>query len=186
MQKDSNPRELIGRASPIIELYFELNQLKNIYRTGYLDRGLSKEKCESVADHSLSVALLSLIIADEHFQELDTGKIVKIAIIHDVPEVYIGDLTPFEILPEEKTILEYKAFERIFSKMRNYDYYLSLFKEYKNQSSKEAVLVYQVDKLERFMQAKIYEKRGYIKNDFDIDKIYDTKVREILDEVSKL
>ncbi len=49
---------------PLIQAYFELNHLKQLYRQGWLRVGIPPERCESVAEHSLGVALLCLFIAD--------------------------------------------------------------------------------------------------------------------------
>ena len=67
-------RHLDGKESlPIIEVFFEFNHLKTLYRQGWLHHGVTKEHCETVAEHSLGVALLALFLADEHFPQLDKG-----------------------------------------------------------------------------------------------------------------
>ncbi|HYO58827.1 HD domain-containing protein [Archangium sp.] len=53
---------LQGRSTlALIEAYFELNHLKQLYRQGWLRVGLARERCESVAEHSFGVALLCLL-----------------------------------------------------------------------------------------------------------------------------
>jgi putative hydrolase of HD superfamily len=79
---------------PIIEAYFEFVQLKQLYRQGWLHKGISLQNCETVAEHSFCVALLALILADEYSVELDTAKVIRMALIHDLGEIYAGDFTP--------------------------------------------------------------------------------------------
>jgi putative hydrolase of HD superfamily len=79
---------------PIIEAYFEFVQLKQLYRQGWLHKGISPQNCETVAEHSFCVALLALILADEYSVELDTAKVIRMALIHDLGEIYAGDFTP--------------------------------------------------------------------------------------------
>ncbi|MEM7825710.1 MAG: HD domain-containing protein, partial [Candidatus Aenigmatarchaeota archaeon] len=69
--KDTPPINYIKdkRVDEIIKLYYELNHLKQLYRKGWL-RSVQKEKCESVADHSFTVAVLSLFLAEKYFPEL--------------------------------------------------------------------------------------------------------------------
>ncbi|MFY2561695.1 HD domain-containing protein [Corallococcus terminator] len=64
--KSSPPIALLGgrKTLPLIETYFELNHLKQLFRQGWLRVGVAPERCESVAEHSLFVALLSLFIVD--------------------------------------------------------------------------------------------------------------------------
>lgn len=153
---------LHGRKTlPLIEAYFELNQLKQLFRQGWLRVGLPPERCESVAEHSLFVALLCLFIAEGWFPEADASKVVRIALLHDLGEAYVGDLTPHDgVGREEKHALERQAVERILGKLPRGAEYVALWDEYEHGSSFEARLVRQVDRLEMGMQACVYEHQG--------------------------
>jgi putative hydrolase of HD superfamily len=70
-----------------------IGRLKEIPRTGWLDRGIPDEETESVADHSYGVALLAWLLAPE---ELDRGRVVELALIHDLAEAVVGDVTPYD------------------------------------------------------------------------------------------
>jgi putative hydrolase of HD superfamily len=153
---------LSGRkASPLIEAYFELNQLKQLFRQGWLRVGLPRERCESVAEHSYGVALLCLFLADAYFPEMDASKVVRIALLHDLGEAYAGDLTPHDgVSREQKHALERQAAERILAKLPRGAEYLALWDEYEHGASLEARLVRQVDRLEMGLQACVYELQG--------------------------
>ena len=94
--KDTNPsRHLQGKeASAIIELYFDLCHLKQIYRQGWLQHGISPLRCESVADHSFGVAMLVMFLADQYAPELDMAKLLRLSLLHDFGEIDAGDVTP--------------------------------------------------------------------------------------------
>jgi putative hydrolase of HD superfamily len=153
---------LHGRSTlPLIQLYFELNHLKQLYRQGWLRVGLAPERCESVAEHSLGVALLCLFIAEEHFPEADAAKVVRIALLHDVGEARVGDLTPHDgVSAEDKHARERRAVEQLFEKLPRGAEYLALWEEYERGASFEARLVKQVDRLEMGLQALVYEFQG--------------------------
>ena len=70
--------------------------LKEIGRTGWLDRGVDPLAAESVADHSWSVALLAWLLAADD-PSLDRDRVLKIALLHDLAETITGDLTPYEV-----------------------------------------------------------------------------------------
>ena len=73
----------VGEAlSPLIEAYVEVNHLKQLYRRGWLQRGIPAERCESVAEHSFGVAVLSLFLLDAHFPTLDRIKVLQMALLH--------------------------------------------------------------------------------------------------------
>src|SRR4051794_15354555 len=70
-----------------------IGRLKEIPRTGWLDRGILAEETESVADHSYGVALLAWLLAPD---ALDRGRVVELALIHDLAEAVVGDVTPYD------------------------------------------------------------------------------------------
>ena len=91
-----------------------LPQLKQLYRQGWLKRGVPPERCESVAEHTLGVAVLVMLLADTRFPELDAQKVLRMALLHDFGEIDAGDFTPIDgISLQEKHRLEKESvFER--------------------------------------------------------------------------
>jgi putative hydrolase of HD superfamily len=75
------------------ELVEAIGRLKEVPRTGWLDRGIPPGETESVADHSFGVALLAWLMAPD---ELDRARVVELALIHDLAEAVIGDVTPYD------------------------------------------------------------------------------------------
>ena len=149
------------RTLPLLEAYFEANQLKQLYRQGWLRVGIPQERCESVAEHSFGVALLCLLVIEAHFPEADASRAVRIALLHDLGEAYVGDLTPSSGVDKaEKHRLEREAVRRILGKLPRGEAHLALWEEYEAGSSFEARLVRQLDRLEMGLQACIYEGQG--------------------------
>ena len=101
--KNRNPALLLEgkKVDPIIEFYFELNHLKQLFRQGWLLKGIPVDKCESVADHLFGTSILTLIIADNHFETLNTVKLLKMVLIHELGEIYLGDITPHDHISKE-------------------------------------------------------------------------------------
>jgi len=135
-------------------------KLKNIKRTGWLSKAKIL-RAESVADHSYSLTALSMVFSD--FLGLDTEKVMKICIIHDLAESIIGDYMPEEISIGEKQIKEDDAMKIIISSFPDNIalLYSNVWKEYCLNQTKEARLVKTLDKVEMFLQAKQYLKNGY-------------------------
>ena len=144
---------------PIIQIYYEFANLKHLYRQGWLARDIPTEQCESVAEHTLGVALAAMFLADLSYPDLDPLKIIRMALIHDFGEIYAGDIIPTDQIPsEEKSDLEKEAVIQIFKGLPNGGDYLSLWEEFEKGTSPEARIVRQIDKLEMALQASIYEK----------------------------
>jgi len=191
--KNSNPIEFLAgkKLDPIIEIYFQINHLKHLLRQGWLMRGIAEDKCESVGDHSFAAAFLGMLIAKKYFPELDTAKIIKMSLIHELGEVDSGDLTPFDkASKKERYIKEKTGIEKIFSRFPEGKEYLKLWEEFEENNSVEAKFAKQIDQLEKAMQATVYAKQ-YGKNlDEFIEsaraRIEDKKLLDLLDNLKKI
>ena len=69
----------------------EMLELKQLPRTGWVRSGINNP--ESVAAHSWGMAILALKLTPK---ELDLSKVLSLCLIHDIPEVRVGDLTPHD------------------------------------------------------------------------------------------
>lgn len=127
--------------------------LKRIPRTGWVRNNV--EHPESVADHSMRTAFLAMIICPP---EVDKDKAVKMALIHDVAESIVSDITPLDgVTLEDKYTRENNAWTEI-SQSLGTDEMQKLWAEMEAGESLEAKFVYQLDKLEMLIQAEEYEK----------------------------
>ena len=135
-------------------------RLKKIKRTGWLAKGKILNG-ESIADHSYSLSALCMVFSD--ILGLDTGKIMKMCIIHDLAESIMGDIMPGEIAEKEKKMKENKVMKSILFSLPvsiRTDY-IAIWKEFLLNESEEAQLVHKVDKLEMLLQAREYFLHGY-------------------------
>ena len=166
MQTKADPpaRLLDGRtASPFIRAYFEINQLKLLYRQGWLKRGLPIERCESVAEHTFSMAVLAMLLADANFPDLDVHRILRLALIHDIGEIHAGDITPADAVDAiEKHRLEHESVRQVLGMLPNGAEYVALWQEYEDGSTAEARFVKQIDRLEMGLQAGVYQMQGIV------------------------
>ena len=136
--------------------------LKNISRQGWIDK-LSLDSPESVADHSYSMAIMSMVISD--LENYNSEKILKMVLLHDLAESKIGDYTPDQISKEKKKEMENKAFFEIVRNLPDSvrTQYLKIWQEYQENNSPESKIVHQIDRLEMALQAKLYQKEGHSK-----------------------
>ena len=172
----------------ILDFFKTAQNLKNISRQGWIDK-LSMSNPESVADHSYSMALMSMTISD--LENYDSEKILKMVLLHDLAESKIGDYTPEQIDAEKKKKLENNAFLEIIQSLPQpiKSQYLKIWQEYQENNSVESKLVHQIDKLEMVLQAKDYQKSGYPKEKlvsfFESSKkeITDPKLKELFTKI---
>ena len=178
-------RHLEGKeVPPIVQVFFEFNHLKALFRQGWLRHGITKADCETVAEHSLGVALLALFLADECFPELDKAKLILMGLLHDFGEIYAGDIVPGKMSLAEKHELERKSVERVFGRLAKGKDYLAVWEEFEEGKTAEARFLKEIDRLEMGLQASVYEQEGL----GDLSVFFDSadqalstpKLREIL------
>ena len=168
--KAENPAGLLERlslppgkeAAPFIQAYFELCHLKQLFRQGWLRRGIPRERCESVAEHSFGVAVLALWLAQAHSPRLDQNKVLRMALLHDCGEIYAGDIIPSDpVTAQEKHQRELEAVRQVFEKLPGGESYVQLWQEFEAGESPEAQFVRQIDRLEMGLQASVYTAQGF-------------------------
>jgi putative hydrolases of HD superfamily len=176
--------------SPALGAALQLGQLKQLYRQGWLHRGLPPQKCESVAEHSFGTALLGLLLLDQLPREIDPLRLLQLALIHDAGEVHAGDLTPADgVSAEEKLALERQSVQRIFGPLPAGERLLALWEEYEAGATLEARLVKQLDRLEMALQAVIYQRHEGLETDEFLDSAAEVidhpALRTLLDEMQE-
>lgn len=187
--KAENPIGLLKERenTPLVAAYFELCHLKQIYRQGWLRRGVPRQRCESIAEHSFGVAVLALWLAQSQ-PELEVNKVVRMALLHDLGEVYAGDIIPGDgVSEEEKHQREAEAVRQILSRLPDGLEHIKLWVEYEAGVSAEARFVRQIDRLEMGLQAAVYQRQGLIDgNEFFISArqaLSDPRLAAFLDEI---
>ena len=135
--------------------------LKTTKRTGWVLRGVHNP--ESVADHMYRMSLMSMIASFSN-GALDTNRCIKLALVHDLAEAKVGDITPHcGVSDEEKYRLELQTMEQISQMLGGNmggDEILALWKEYEEGTTEEAKLLKDLDKIEMILQAQEYEAEG--------------------------
>lgn len=144
----------------LIALYGQIATLKLLPRAGWLQRGVAS--AESVAEHTFGVAALALFAGDA-VGGLDRGKLLAIALLHDLAEVALGDLPASArrlIGASAKRDAEQRALYELLAAHPNQAEYMALWSEYAAASSPEARLVKGLDRVEMLAQALLYERAG--------------------------
>ena len=137
------------------ETFIEILGLKDLDRAGWLRSGLSN--VESVAAHSWGVAFLAFHLCPE---ELDRQRLMEMAICHDVAEIKVGDITPYDgISSEDKVAMETEAMLAISSKLPRGVEMLELYMEYEAGITPEARFLKLCDKLDMALQSYEYQNR---------------------------
>jgi putative hydrolases of HD superfamily len=158
-----------------------VGQLKSLPRQGWVDRGVANP--ESVADHTFRAVMLAWTLGSA--AGLDTDRLVKLMLVHDLAEAEVGDATPYgalladagpdevrrwrELLPaeqldtlkREKHAREAAALARMVVTLPEAlaSEIHELARDYAERGSPEARFAAQIDKIEALLQAMEYAER---------------------------
>lgn len=114
---------------------------RNIYATG-------TDRKENDAEHSYQLALFVMYVADAYHLDIDVGKAVKYAIVHDLTEVFDGDKNIFDTVGRaDKKEREQIAAQRITKMFPEWIGFRQLIEDYENLVDEESRLVNGLDKV---------------------------------------
>ncbi|XP_059447685.1 uncharacterized protein LOC132179073 [Corylus avellana] len=154
-------------SSSAIDFLTLCHSLKTTKRKGWINHGIKGP--ESIADHMYRMSLMALIAGD--LPGVNRERCIKIAIVHDMAEAIVGDITPSDGVPkEEKSRREQAALNEMCEVLgggMRAEEIKELWQEYENNSSLEANLVKDFDKVEMILQALEYEaEHGKVLDEF--------------------
>ncbi|KAG2733958.1 hypothetical protein G9P44_003483 [Scheffersomyces stipitis] len=161
--------------------------LKTQKRTGWVDRGIPAEKVESISDHMYRMSIISMFIPNEN---IDISKCVKIALVHDIAESLVGDITPFGgVTKAEKHRRELESIQYLSEIIKPYNErfskeILELWLDYEEIRTIEARYVKDIDKYEMIQQAWDYEQDFGLT--YDLSEFYDSRTAIVSKEIGEL
>lgn len=147
-------------------LYFmhHLQNLKICKRTGWYHHRVPEP--ESISDHMYRMAVMAILLKED---KVDIRKCVMMALVHDLAEALVGDLTPHcKVDKDEKTRRELDAIHFLtYDLLGDTDASNTIFQlwyEYEQRQSLESKLVKDLDCFELCLQAYEYEKTHEIED----------------------
>ena len=142
----------------LLDGLLEATALKALPRAGWVRQGVRGP--ESVAGHSWGVAWLVLALLPD---TMDRGRALAYAVLHDLPEVRVGDLTPKDqVSPAHKHQREAAAMEGLAARVGETrgGALSELWQAYEAQGDPEARFVRELDRLDMALQALTYARQG--------------------------
>ncbi len=137
-----------------IELLYEIGSLRNVPRGWRQHLGMD---CASDLEHTLRVAWLALMLSRKEGVG-DEAKILKMALVHDLPETRVSDHSYVQKV-YVTNIDEEGAARDMFNNTCVADYF-DVFKEFEARSCIEAQIVKDADNLDVEIELKELEELG--------------------------
>ena len=163
-----------------LDFFLDVGRLKGKKRRGWIINRIRNS--ESTAEHIFRMAIISWVLSKK--KRLDVKRVLKMALVHDLCEVYAEDITPYDPLlgddaKENNRILKSWPKFSIKQKKDNIKWHakvdrqgmlkllsglprdlrremITSWEEFEQGNSREAKFVRQVDKFENFLQGMEY------------------------------
>lgn len=146
----------------VLKYYVLCNKLKNIIRTGWKDWNVERIRLESVAEHIFGVQMLAIAMKSEYEYDINIMKVIFMLAVHELEEIYIGDLTQFELSREKKKKIGHKAVSEILNCLIDKKEIEGLILEFDDRKTNEAKFAFQCDKLECDLQCRLYDEENCV------------------------
>jgi 5'-deoxynucleotidase YfbR-like HD superfamily hydrolase len=138
-----------------LEFLLDANALEGVKRTGFV---MSKvPDPENVAAHTFGVAAAAMLLADRVDEPVDRGRMLAMAVLHDIGEVRVGDVALIH-KSEEDDAEEAEAVRDILDGLP--PLYLEIYEEHLARETVEARIVKAADKLQMMVKVLAYEREG--------------------------
>jgi putative hydrolase of HD superfamily len=169
-----------------IDLLYEVGSMRNVQRSWRQYFGMD---CANILEHSIRVALIALILGRLEGVK-DEGKLLKMALVHDLPETRAGDLTHLQRLYSDRD--EAKAAEALFADT-NLEDLTEVLEEYEERHSIEAKIIKDADNLDVDLELRELADKGSVlpaqwKKSRKIireKKLYTKSAKKLWDEIEK-
>lgn len=174
-----------GNLSDIVTFLMEVDKLKNVQRRTRL---LNHGRHENSAEHSWHFALAALSLAPFASQEVDINRVIKMALLHDIVEIDVGDVLVYDLAAREAVALkEAEAAIRLFGLLPSpqKEQFLSLWQEYEAGITMDAKFAGALDRVLPILLNLHNEGQSWRENNVTLRQVLErnAKVGETLPEL---
>jgi len=168
-----------SRLEKQIKFLLEIDKMKTIYRQTIL---IDKSRQENDAEHSWHFATMAVILYEYvDGSKVDLFRVIKMALVHDLVEIYAGDTYAYDIVAnlgsEER---EKKAANKLFKLLPEDQAkeIKQLWEEFDKKETEDAKYAVAIDTLQPFLSSYYTEGKMWKINKVTADKVY-TRMKRI-------
>jgi len=154
----------------IVNFIIELDKLKAVLRK---TKPVGLDRYENIAEHSWQVCLLAQLLGKYASRPLDIVRVTELLLVHDIPEIDVGDQIVYQTKDNSRADAEREAAERIFGLLPEHQagWLMSRWQEYEDRKTSEAVFAYAIDRLMPVLQNINNNGQSWRENRIPVDKI---------------
>ena len=159
------------KPAELLEFLAMAEKLKCNTRHSYTSSG----RHESVAEHSFRLALMAYMVSDE-VPEIDTDKVIRMCLVHDLGEAITGDIPSFEKTDSDEAA-EDSAVSGFVNQLPEYwkKQLGEMYSEMNELKTPEAKLYKALDKLEAVIQHNEADIFTWLPLEYELQLTYGTE-----------
>jgi putative hydrolase of HD superfamily len=159
-----------GDFAQISAFILEMDRLKAVLRKTKL---VAIDRYENSAEHSWHVALLAMLLADRAVEPVDIQRVVEILLVHDIPEIVIGDVIVYAAPDPNRAAEETLAARELFGMLPEPQATMCFerWHEYELRQTAESRYAYAVDRLMPLLHNLDSGGAGWAENRIPLEKV---------------
>lgn len=155
-----------------IKFVLTIDEMKNIFRRNLLADGSRRE---NDAEHSWHLAMLAMILEEYSAEKICIERVLKLALIHDLIEVYAGDTFAYDAKGnEDKHEREVQAADKLFGILDPVQgaEIRALWDEFEAMETAESKYANAIDRIQPLMLNYLTDGHTWKMGDVTSEKIY--------------
>lgn len=150
----------------ILKFYYNNHLLKLKARSGWDKKHWNIQpkdgRVEMISDHIIGTIGFAYAMGSNFQYDFDYNDAIETLLIHEIGEISIGDITPFDnISIEEKREMEHKAMRNILGNLSDAEVLYQKLLEFDDCKTPLDRFTHYCDKIDADLQSKVYLEKGY-------------------------
>ncbi len=128
-----------------------LDKLKAITRK---TKPVGLDRYENSAEHSWQICVMACLFASESKLQIDIGRVVELLLVHDIPEIEVGDQIVYAGKSAAQADAEREGALRLFNTLpeTQAQWAFARWEEFETRQSNEAIFAYAIDRMMPILQ----------------------------------
>jgi len=153
----------------ITDFFYALDELKLVNRKSYVT---GAERVENSAEHSWHLAMACWAMAEHLPYDYNQEKLIKLALVHDLGEIYAGDTFLYSDKRQQADEEERKGIELLQAHIGNpISELLTLWDEQEYGESEETKLLKVMDRILPFLLNVQSQGKAWLENDVHVSQV---------------
>jgi len=156
-----------------LQFLTEADKMKSVLRQTLLS---DKSREETDAEHSWHFALMAMTLFEyAGIDGVDVDRVIRMALVHDLIEIYAGDTFAYDIQGNEnKEAREKEAADKLFSLLpcEQSNEYRALWEEFDRMETPDAMYAAAIDRLQPFLINYLTDGHTWVKHGVSVDQVH--------------